>query len=119
MFGRSTTSRFVKDKKDSVPGPGEYDARAIGTTKRGAGMGSGARMSLMPAAEGAHLGPGAYGVPGETMLGPHSARGGALRRSDATGGARSSLSAISEENNERIKFHGTSARTPWSARSTG
>ena len=79
MFGRSTTSRFVKDKKDSVPGPGEYDARAVGTTKRGAGMGCGARMSLMPAAEGAHLGPGAYGVPGETMLGPHSARGGALR----------------------------------------
>lgn len=79
MFGRSTSSRF-NEKKDYTPGPGEYDAKAVSTTRRGASMGIGARTLHQSTSEFAHLGPGAYSL-GESSFADGGRRGGALRAS--------------------------------------
>jgi len=82
MFGRSTSSRF-KDKVDSTPGPGDYDARAVSTTsKRGPSMGIGTR-TLHAASEFAHLGPGAYSLGGEAAAEDGARRGGGALRAGA------------------------------------
>jgi hypothetical protein len=80
MFGRSTSSRFAKESKDYTPGPGDYNAKELSTTKRGVSMGHGVRMSIQPTSEFAHLGPGVYSVGAENSS-FESRRGAALRTS--------------------------------------
>ena len=79
MFGRSSAPRF-KDKVDSTPGPGDYNAQAVSaSSKRGPSMGIGARTLHTPASEFAHLGPGFYSLDGEPSFGDHARRGAVLR----------------------------------------